>query len=129
MVLLGGHANSYISGVAKTEFIAFRVAPELKRELQRIADDEQRALSQVCEMFLYEGVEDSKKEGPKFIDLATGGARAGLGLLCEMTQNVPLRALAKTALMRGPPVALTPGTVDSVPAGLRQLNALPGNEE
>ena len=35
--------------------------------LQRIALDEQRALSQVCEMFLYEGVEGSKKEGPKFI--------------------------------------------------------------
>jgi hypothetical protein len=53
--------------VAKTEFIAFRVPPELKHELQRIADDEQRALSQVCEMFLYEGVECSKKDGPKFM--------------------------------------------------------------
>ncbi|HLM81176.1 MAG TPA: hypothetical protein VK302_11150 [Terriglobales bacterium] len=53
--------------MAKTEFIAFRVAPELKRELERIADDEQRALSQVCEMFLYECVEGSKKEGPKFM--------------------------------------------------------------
>jgi hypothetical protein len=53
--------------VAKTEFIAFRVAPELKRELQRIAGDEQRALSQICEMFLYEGVESSEKEGPKFM--------------------------------------------------------------
>ena len=30
-------------------------------------DDEQRALSQVCEMFLYEGVEGSKKDGPKFM--------------------------------------------------------------
>ncbi len=57
MVLLGGHLNSYISVVSKTEFLAFRVAPELKRELQRIANDEQRALSQVCEMLLYEGVE------------------------------------------------------------------------
>ncbi len=54
-------------GVAKTEFLAFRVAPELKHELQRIADDEQRALSQVCEMLLYEGVEASKKEGLKFM--------------------------------------------------------------
>ena len=67
MVLLGDHAHSYISAVTKTEFLAFRVVPELKRELQRIADDEQRALSQVCEMLLYEGVEASKKEGPKFI--------------------------------------------------------------
>ena len=61
------YTNHYISGVAKTEFIAFRVAPELKRELERIANDEQRALSQVCELFLYEGVEGSKKEGPKFM--------------------------------------------------------------
>jgi hypothetical protein len=53
--------------VAKTEFLAFRVAPELKRELQRLADDEQRALSQVCEMLLNEGVEAYKKEGHKFV--------------------------------------------------------------
>jgi hypothetical protein len=67
MVLLGDHLNSYISLVAKTEFLAFRVAPELKRELQRMADDEQRALSQVCEMLLYEGVEAYKKEGPRLM--------------------------------------------------------------
>lgn len=59
--------NSYISHVAKTEFLAFRVAPDLKRELQRMADDEQRPLSQVCEMLLYEGIEAYKKEGPKYI--------------------------------------------------------------
>ncbi len=67
MTLLGDHIRGYISSVAKTEFIAFRVPPELKRELQKIAEDEQRALSQVCEMFLYECVESSKKEGPKFM--------------------------------------------------------------
>lgn len=67
MVLLENHGSSYISVVAKTEFLAFRLAPELKRELQRLADDEQRALSQVCEMLLYEGVEAYNKEGPKFI--------------------------------------------------------------
>ena len=61
------YCHRIYSDVAKTEFIAFRVAPELKRELQRIADDEQRALSQLCEMFLYEGVENSKKDGTKFI--------------------------------------------------------------
>ena len=67
MGLLDDHANSYISLVPKTEFLAFRVAPDLKRDLQRIADDDQRALSQVCEMLLYEGVEACKKEGPKFM--------------------------------------------------------------
>lgn len=65
--MLRDHARSYILVVAKTEFIAFRVAPGLKRELQRISDDEQRALSQVCEMLLYEGIEAYKKEGPRFI--------------------------------------------------------------
>jgi hypothetical protein len=67
MVLIGCHLNSYISLVAKTEFLAFRVPPELKRELQRIADDEQRGLSQICEMVLYEGIETYKKEGPRFV--------------------------------------------------------------
>jgi len=67
MVLPDSHTTGYISVVAKTEFLAFRVSPELKRELQRLADDDQRALSQVCEMLLYEGVEAYKKEGPKFL--------------------------------------------------------------
>jgi hypothetical protein len=67
MMLLNDQVHGYILVVAKTEFLALRVAPELKRELQRIADDEQRAMSQVCEMVLYEGVEAYKKEGPKFI--------------------------------------------------------------
>ena len=65
--MLRDHAHSYILVVAKTGFVAFRVAPGLKRELQRISDEEQRALSQVCEMLLYEGIEAYKKEGPKFI--------------------------------------------------------------
>jgi hypothetical protein len=64
--------------VAKTEFLAFRVAPELKRELQRIAEDEQRALSQVCEMLLYEGIESTRKEGPKFIQRLVAKQKARL---------------------------------------------------
>ena len=51
----------------KTDFLAFRVNPELKREIQEIADDEQRNISQICEMLLYEGVEAYKKEGAKFM--------------------------------------------------------------
>jgi len=53
--------------VAKSEFLAFRINPELKRDIQRIADDEQRNVSQICEMLLYEGVESYKKEGAKFV--------------------------------------------------------------
>jgi hypothetical protein len=59
--------HSYISYVAKTDFLFFRVNPELKRELQEVADHEQRTVSQVCEMLLYEGLEAYKKDGPKFI--------------------------------------------------------------
>ena len=51
----------------KTDFLAFRVNPELKSEIQKIADDEQRNISQICEMLLYEGVEAYKKEGAKFM--------------------------------------------------------------
>jgi len=64
--------------VPKTEFLAFRVAPELKRELQRIADDEQRPLSQVCEMLLYEGVDACKKEGTRFMQRLVARQKARL---------------------------------------------------
>jgi hypothetical protein len=43
------------------------VDPALRRDIQRIADEEQRTITQVCEMLLYEGVEAYKKEGPKFM--------------------------------------------------------------
>jgi hypothetical protein len=39
----------------------------LRRDVQRIADEEQRTITQVCEMLLHEGVEAHKKEGPKFM--------------------------------------------------------------
>ena len=53
--------------MARTGFLVFRVDPALRRDVQRIADDEQRTITQVCEMLLYEGVEAYKKEGPKFM--------------------------------------------------------------
>jgi hypothetical protein len=57
----------YISEVARTGFLVFRVDPELRREIQRIADEEQRTITQVCELLLHEGVEAYQKEGDKFI--------------------------------------------------------------
>lgn len=57
----------YISEVARTGFLVFRVDPALRRDIQRIAADEQRTITQVCEMLLYEGVEAYKKEGAKFV--------------------------------------------------------------
>lgn len=58
---------SYIAVVPKTDFLAFRVSPDLKRDIERIAEDEQRNISQICEMLLHEGVEAYKKEGAKFM--------------------------------------------------------------
>ena len=66
-VLLTIRVQSYISEVAKTGFLVFRVSPELRRDIQLIADEEQRTITQVCEMLLNEGVEAYKKEGPKFM--------------------------------------------------------------
>jgi hypothetical protein len=65
--LLAGRWQSYISDVARTGFLVFRVSPELRRDIQQIADEEQRTITQVCEMLLYEGIEAYKKEGPKFM--------------------------------------------------------------
>ncbi len=51
----------------KKGFLAFRVSPDLKSEIQGIADNEARSISQVCELLLSEGVQAYKKEGPRFI--------------------------------------------------------------
>ncbi len=59
--------RSYIAEVARTGFLVFRVDPALRRDIQRIADEEQRTITQVCEMLLYEGVEAYKKDGSKFM--------------------------------------------------------------
>lgn len=59
--------RSYISRVARTGFLVFRVDPALRHDIQRIADEEQRTITQICEMLLHEGVEAYKKEGPKFM--------------------------------------------------------------
>jgi hypothetical protein len=40
----------------------FRISA-LRRDVQRIADEEQRMITQICEMLLYEGIEAYKKEG------------------------------------------------------------------
>ena len=64
----------FVSGTAivfvvttKKGFLAFRVSPDLKNEIQAIADSEARSISQVCELLLSEGVQEYKKEGPKFM--------------------------------------------------------------
>ena len=49
------------------QFLAFRVSPALKDEIQEIATSEARSISQICELLLAEGVEAYRKEGPKLM--------------------------------------------------------------
>jgi hypothetical protein len=51
----------------KKGFLAFRVSPDLKKDVEGIAASEARSISQVCELLLSEGVQVYKREGPKFI--------------------------------------------------------------
>ena len=65
--MFGIGLQRYISEVARTGFLVFRVNPELRRDIQQIADEEQRTITQVCEMLLHEGIEAYKKEGARFM--------------------------------------------------------------
>ena len=48
--------------------LAFRIDPDLKQQIEEIADEEQRSISQICELFLKGAVEDyKKKDGPQYI--------------------------------------------------------------
>jgi len=57
----------YICWVAKKDFLAFRINPDLKQQIVEIADEEQRSISQICELFLKGALEDYKKDGPQYI--------------------------------------------------------------
>lgn len=51
----------------KNEQIGFRVSATLKKELEKVAKEEARTLSQLCELFVVGGLEVYKKEGPKYL--------------------------------------------------------------
>ena len=58
--------------------MAFRVSPDLKNDIQEIADSEARSISQVCELLLAEGIQVYKKEGPRFIQRLVAKQKARL---------------------------------------------------
>ena len=60
-------ASIVVVVTTKKGFLAFRVSPDLKSEIQGIANSEARSISQVCELFLSEAVETYKRKGSKFI--------------------------------------------------------------
>lgn len=46
--------------------LAFRISTELKKRLLKVAKQEARSLSQICEMILRIGVDGYDKEGHKY---------------------------------------------------------------
>ena len=48
--------------------LAFRIPAELKKKLQRLAKDEARSLSQVCELLLSIGAEEYDREGRAYLE-------------------------------------------------------------
>ena len=46
--------------MAKTEYIGIRTTPEIKKILQKLADDGYRSLSQQCEMAIMKWLKENK---------------------------------------------------------------------
>src|SRR5271170_6387584 len=57
----------YICTVMTRAFLGIRVNPELKTQLERIAQREERSMSQLCEMLLRGGVAAYQKESSKYL--------------------------------------------------------------
>jgi len=53
--------------VPKSAFLGFRINPELKKQLESIAEKEERSISQICEVLLRGGVAAYKSDGSKYL--------------------------------------------------------------
>lgn len=53
--------------MAKSAFLGIRMNPELKTQLEKIAQKEERSISQICEVLLRGGVAAYLKEGSKYL--------------------------------------------------------------
>jgi hypothetical protein len=53
--------------MAKSAFLGLRVSPELRKQLEQIAQREERSISQVCEVLLRGGVTAYQKSGSKYL--------------------------------------------------------------
>ena len=50
----------------------------MRRDIQQIADEEQRTITQICEMLLNEGGEAHQKEGSEFMQHLVAKQKAGV---------------------------------------------------
>jgi hypothetical protein len=55
--------------------LAFRIETELKKKLLKLAKQETRSLSQLCEMLLKIGVSEYEKEGHRYLQKLQNSAR------------------------------------------------------
>jgi hypothetical protein len=53
--------------MAKSAFLGIRMNPELKTQIGKIAQKEERSISQICEVLLRGGVAAYLKEGSKYL--------------------------------------------------------------
>jgi hypothetical protein len=57
--------------------LAFRIPADLKRKLLKLAKQESRSLSQICEMLLNIGVDEYDKEGHTYLQKIVVSNRGG----------------------------------------------------
>jgi hypothetical protein len=57
--------------------LAFRIQADLKKKLLKLAKQESRSLSQICEMLLKIGVDEYDKDGHKYLQKILISSRSG----------------------------------------------------
>lgn len=57
--------------------LAFRIQVDLKKRLLKLAKQEARSLSQICELLLKIGVDEYEKEGHKYLQKILLSTRSG----------------------------------------------------
>ncbi len=53
--------------MARKVFVGIRLDPELRKALEKIAEAEERSVSQICELLLRAGVDGYEKDGTKYL--------------------------------------------------------------
>lgn len=72
------HSFSYNRNqMRKDAPLAFRIQTDLKKRLLKLAKQESRSLSQICEMLLKIGADEYDKEGPKYLQKILSATRSG----------------------------------------------------
>jgi hypothetical protein len=77
---LFGSARSFsynLIQMRKDSPLAFRIQADLKKTLLKLAKQESRSLSQICEMLLKIGVDEYEKEGHKYLQRILVSSHSG----------------------------------------------------